>query len=204
MSDVTDNLVDNEDLLEILGATDVEDTPIDTGSDDSDEEEASKKLADLRQIAEKLDEVSISNAGSGDIDQDISDWFSGKSAMPSDELNNYIGNSTSKMDYGLTRQTLSNIELMGQLRGFLDSSMEMLFSESAIMGLAPEDLENRVKMGFTMYKELAALNQRTIMSIKDHKLKSGSDSDELDKVSMLLASIPNDKLKTLLQELNSK
>ena len=55
-----------------------------------------------------------------------------------------------------------------------------------------------------MYKELGALNQRTLMSLKEYKFKSGSSSDEVDKLTMLLSSIPSDKLEDILSELNKR
>jgi hypothetical protein len=93
---------------------------------------------------------------------------------------------------------------MGILSKFLDSSFEIMFDENSVATLMPDELEDRVKLAFAMYKELAALNQRTIQNMKDYRLKSGSASDEIDKLSLLLSSIPEEKLKALLTEISGK
>lgn len=203
--DVTDNLIENQDLLDILGASTGDLSDLEKAMSSEDDTEATKKMEEIKALAANLDSVvSTSNPGSGDIDQDLMAWFNGDKNLPSDGLNSYVGNSMIKMDYGLSRHTLSNMTKMGVLGKFLDSSFDVLFDENAIMGLGPDELEERVKLAFTMYKELGSLNQRTVMSLKDYKMKTNSESDEVDKLSLLLSSIPGDKLKTLLLELNGK
>lgn len=205
MSDITDNLIENQDLLDILGASTSELSDLEKAMSSEDDTEANRKMDEIKAIAANIDSVvSTSNPGSGDIDQDLLDWFNGNKNLPSDGLNSYVGNPMVKMDYGLSRHTLSNVTKMGVLGKFLDSSFEVLFDENSIMGLMPEELEDRVKLAFTMYKELGALNQKTIMSLKDYRMKTNSESDEIDKLSLLLSSIPSDKLKSLLLELNGK
>lgn len=209
MSDVSkeESLIENQDLLDILGAGSESTSELEKAmeSDSTEDDiEATKKLDELKALAVELESTTKgSNPGSGDLDTDINNWFNGSDNLPSDGLNSYVGNASIKMDYGLTRHTLSSFEMMGSLRKFLDSSFEMLFDENVVMGLSPEDLENRVKLAFTMYKELGAQAQKTVMNIKDYKLKANSDSsDEVDKLSMLLSSIPSDKLKALLKEIS--
>ena len=169
----------------------------------SDEEESNKKIAQLKEMA-GLQQAFLDdgNQGSGDIDEDLKNWYEGTDKLPSDPLNHFNSNPIIKMDYGLCRNTLTNYGLMTSLRKFLEGSMELLFSDNALMGLAPEDLEERVKVGFTMYEKLYELNRRTVVSLKDYKLKSLGNEDENDKLRMLLSSIPNDKLKALLAELS--
>lgn len=201
--DASDNLIDNDDLLSILGA----DISTDAASalDESDEAAADKKMEELKALATQLeDSTKGSNPGSGDLDKDLSDWFDGKSSLPSDDLNSYVNNSMIKMDYGTSRHTLSNFSKMGILSKFLDSSFELMFDAGAIMTLTPDDLEERVKLAFTMYRELGTLNQRTIQNLKDYHLKANTGSDGVDKMSLLLSSIPSEKLKALLLEITGE
>lgn len=204
--DASDNLIENDDLLSILSqesSSELERAM--TTEDDKDSSDADDKMKELRELATQMETSSkVNNPGSGDIDTDLSNWFNGTDKLPSDNLTSYMGNATIKMDYGLTRQTLTNFDMMGSLHKFLDSSFELLFDDMATMGLTPDELEDRVKLAFTMYKELASINQRTVMSIKDFKLKTGSEGGEINKISLLLSSIPSDKLKALLTELSSK
>ena len=203
--DASDNLIENQDLLEILGADSQSMSELEKAMSEEDNDAANRKMEELKEIATQLgSSTKGSNPGSGDLDTDLSNWFEGVDSLPSDKLNSYVGNSTIKMDYGLTKQTLTNFGMMGKLNKFLDASFETIFDESAVMGLTPDELLDRVKVAFTMYKELGALNQRTVMSMKDFRMKSGSESDEIDKISLLLSSIPSDKLKSLLTELSNK
>ena len=210
--DKVDNVVNDanqldDDLISILteSSKESESTELSVDLTDSDKEDADRKMEELRSIAKSFgNSVSGRNPGSGDIDVDLSNWFDGVDSLPSDSLSNYVSNSEAKMMYGLSRNTLSSYSLMGKLGKFLDSSMDMLFSDSATLALSPSDLLDRVKVGFAMYKELGALNQRTLMSLKEYKFKSGSSSDEVDKLTMLLSSIPSDKLEDILSELNKR
>ena len=209
---MSDSGFDFDDLLEILDDSNIvsdsnkKDGKESTNSDKdtlTEEEEAEKKIDEIRSIAKTLNTGIVKgNSGSGDIDQDIIDWFEGKSPLPSTELNNYVTNPNIKMSYGLSRNTLSNFDMMGNLRKFLNSSFELLFSDTAIMGLSPDELVDRVKVGFTIYKDLSVLNSRTVLTLNEQRYKNGSDSStDIDKLSMLLSSIPSDKLQKILEDL---
>lgn len=202
--DASDNLLENQDLLDILSADLDEKSDLEKAMEEENKA-IDNKMDELREIATILENNSdAENTGTGDMDLDLANWFNGNDKVPSSELSSYMGNATIKMDYGLTRQTLTNFDMMGSLRKFMDSSFDLLFDESSTMSLTPEELEDRTKLAFTMYKELAALNQRTVMSLKDYKLKSNSTGDDVDKISLLLSSIPSEKLRTLLNEISSK
>ena len=198
-------LDEEDDLLTILTESSKEESSsVSNDIVDTDKEDADKKMEEIRSLVETFGSSDTvgRNQGSGDIDTDLSNWFDGVDSLPSDGLNSYVSNSEAKMSYGLSRNALSGYQMMGKLGKFLDSSMDCLFSESAIMGLSPDDLLDRIKVGFAMFKELGSLNQKTLMALKDYKLKSGSSSDDTDKLSMLLSSIPSDKLEEILMELN--
>ena len=204
MSDPSDNLIENEDLLSLLESSPAP-NPVEQVMSDEDSAEADKKLQELAKIASEISTTpTTSNPGSGDIDQDLEDWFNGVKQLPSDELGLYVSNPIPKMDFGTIRHTLSGFSKMGVLGKFLDSSFELLFAEGAAVGLSPDELEERVKLAFAMYKELSALNQRTIRDMKDYRMKSGTAADEVDKLALLLSSIPEEKLKALLTEISSK
>ena len=87
---------------------------------------------------------------------------------------------------------------MSQLQKFLDVSNEILFSESAAMNLPPDELESRVRMAFTMYAELSRINQRTAIALEEQRRKYNDGSTDIDKLALLLASVPSDKLKEIL------
>ena len=203
MSDVSDNLIENDDLLDILKGSSEELSDVEKAMESTnDEEDISKRLDEIRALTNTVvDSEVASNPGSGDLDTDLDNWFNGTDSIPSDKLNEYVSNVNLKMDYGLTRQTLSNMSIMGRMHRFLESSLDLLTDDSTLMSMSPDELESRTKMVFTMYKELATLNQRTVMSLKDYRLKSGDGTDEIDKITMLLSSIPSDKLKSALDSI---
>lgn len=198
--DPTDNLIDNQDLLDILSSDSDSQSELEkalTGSDDSKSDDSS--IDDTLSVVQS---AIPSNPGSGDVDTDLHNWFNGNDKIPSDNLNSYVSNSILKMDYGISRHTLANFDMMGDLGKFLRSAYDLMFDPNTLMGLSPDELDDRVKTAFTMYRDLAALNQRTLMSLKEYKLKSNTE-DETDKLSMLLSSIPSDKLKALLEEISA-
>lgn len=204
MPDPSDNLINNEDLLNLLEG-DPAPNPVEQAMSEDESKEADKKMQELAKLASEISSTpSTSNPGSGDIDKDLEDWFNGEKQLPSDELGMYVSNPIPKMDFGTIRHTLSGFSKMGILSKFLDSSFEILFDENATATLMPDELEDRVKLAFAMYKELSALNQRTIRDMKDYRMKSGTASDEIDKLSLLLSSIPEEKLKALLTEISGK
>lgn len=220
--DKTDNMTADQDLLDILsGGLGVEedntstvvadDNPSElekalsgTPSDEEDEKDADSKLAELKEIADKLTmSTTGKNPGSGDIDTDLSNWFDGKDALPSDSLNDYVSNASLKMDYGLSKNVISSYAFMGKLRKFIEEdAFDVLFSEQAILGCDPEDVESRLRTAFTMYEKLASLNAKVINDIKNYRLKSNTESTDIDRLTLLLGSIPSDKLTKILEEIS--
>ena len=199
--DKTDNLMNDEDLLSMLGEGDK--SELEKAMKESEDKEADRKMEEIRQLTGAI-ETSIQgqNTGSGDIDEDLKNWFDGSDTLPSDDLTGYVSNPTVKMDYGLTRQTLSNFGLMGKLRKFIeDDAFELLFTESAIMGLDSEALESRVKLATDIYTHVASLNSKVINDMRNIRLKTQDGTSELDKLQMLLSSIPSSKLEEILKGL---
>lgn len=174
-------------------------------SEGSDEDEADKKLAEIRQIAQQLETVAptTNNSGSGDLDTDLENWFRGRDVLPSDPLTAYTSGTGAKMSYGISKSTLTNYELMGRLGKFISAGMELSFDPNIVMSLDPDDLQERMKTAFTMYKELSTLNSRTVLALAEQRNKFDKEGQDTDRLSMLLASIPNDKLSQILTELST-
>lgn len=170
-----------------------------------DDAEADKKLAEIRDLAQHLESQtpSTNNPGSGDLDTDLENWFHGQDVLPSDPLTLYTSGSGAKMTYGISKSTLSNYEMMGRLSKFIMAGIELGFDPALAISLDPDDLQDRLKTAFTMYKDLAALNSRTVLSLAEQRNKFDKEGQDTDRLSMLLASIPNDKLSQLLTELST-
>lgn len=204
--------MDNNDLISILAKGEEDEIKQDTkdsqvGSEDT-EDDSNGVGTSLKTTMSAMDVLDIEDSsshsttgissGSGDVSQDLENWIDGKDLAPSDDLNRFVSATDVKFKYGLTHNTLNNFTLMAQLQKFLDTSNEILFSESAAMNLSPEELESRVRMAFTMYAELSRINQRTALALEEQRRKYNDGSTDIDKLSLLLSSVPSDKLKEIL------
>ena len=202
--------IDNNDLISILSQCDKDEEVTDTkdnqqeSTEDSSVNNSSDKGSVLNSMTSAMDVLDAEEkshttiSGSGDVNQDLENWIDGKDLAPSDDLNRYVSATDVKFKYGLTHNTLTNFTLMSQLQKFLDVSNEILFSESAAMNLPPDELESRVRMAFTMYAELSRINQRTAIALEEQRRKYNDGSTDIDKLALLLASVPSDKLKEIL------
>lgn len=204
--------MDNNDLISILAKGEEEGVKQDTkdsqvGSEDT-EDGSNSVGTSLKTTMSAMDVLDIEDSsnhsttsvssGSGDVSQDLENWIDGKDLAPSDDLNRFVSATDVKFKYGLTHNTLNNFTLMAQLQKFLDTSNEILFNESAAMSLSPEELESRARMAFTMYAELSRINQRTALALEEQRRKYNDGSTDIDKLSLLLSSVPSDKLKEIL------
>lgn len=203
--------MDNNDLISILAKgeeevkQDTKDSQVGSEDIEDNDEDNSTSLKTTMSAMDVLDIEDGSRhsttslpSGSGDVSQDLENWIDGKDLAPSDDLNRFVSATDVKFKYGLTHNTLNNFTLMAQLQKFLDTSNEILFSESAAMNLSPEELESRVRMAFTMYAELSRINQRTALALEEQRRKYNDGSTDIDKLSLLLSSVPSDKLKEIL------
>jgi len=190
--------MDNNDLISILAKgeedeikqDDTKDSQIGSEDTEDNDDNNSTSLKTTMSAMDVLDIEDGSNhsttgisSGSGDVSQDLENWIDGKDLAPSDDLNRFVSATDVKFKYGLTHNTLNNFTLMAQLQKFLDTSNEILFSESAAMNLSPEELESRVRMAFTMYAELSRINQRTALALEEQRRKYNDGSTDIDKLS---------------------
>lgn len=212
----TVNPVDNNDLLDMLNKDlaerhseskqgSVGDTGVDTSSDDinltpEEEESFRNKLKELKNIS---DNTSMSSVGTGDIDKDLERWFRGEDSIPSDALNTYVTNYGVKANYGMSRATLTNFEIMNKTRKFIEGSIDVLFNESELLNLDTDSLEERLKLAFTIYERLNSLNNKTILALAEQQYKYNENNSTMDRLNMLLSSIPSEKLESILKSLMS-
>lgn len=198
--------IDNDDLLEMLEAEE------DDKQDSKVKDEEDGNVEDMKETKSSIDAI-VDSIKSRDIDKisheydekdlntDYDEWINGVTVMPSADLNRFISNAQVKMSYGLSHSTLSNYLLMNKLKAFLDGAVESLFDPNSYLNMMPDELESRIKTAFTMYRELAQLNQRTTLALAEQARKYNSDT-EMDKLSMLLSAIPSEKLSEILKEVN--
>lgn len=201
--EIEDNEAEEKDLEE---DEDIEETPKISAIDilNEETEEGSEKLEE--DVSTDLDviQAGVVNTGSGDLDVDLDDWYEGVKLTPSENLTRYVSGGTLKMQYGLSKSTLNNFSIMNKLKKFIEEAGDVLFSETEMLQLTPSELEERMKMAFTMYSDLNRINQRTVISLNEQARKYNKGKSDVDKLAILLSSISNEKLKKLLDELNKK
>jgi hypothetical protein len=92
---------------------------------------------------------------------------------------------------------------MGKLYKFInEDAFDVIFSEQALLGMDPDDVEARMKTAFVMFKDLANLNAKVNMDIKNYRIRSNTEDTDIDKLSLLLGSIPTEKLSNVLEEIS--
>lgn len=144
---------------------------------------------------------SINNEGSGDIQDDLVNWFNGVDAIPSNPLRDFTSSTALKTDIGLKMSTLNNFSMMNKVKKFLEEAMDFSFESSTLINLEPADLENKIRTAFNIYKDLYTLNQRSLQIMREMKLK-GVETEEVDEMALLLSSISDSTLKGVLEKLN--
>ncbi len=201
---------DGDDLIAILNGVELENKDNEHNLDDiaddklteEDAEEATAKLKSILSLASAKKQEESVNLGSGDLDDDLSNNYQGRDAIPSEPLTRYVSNTASKSAYGLSRHVLGNFELMGLFRQFLSRSFDSVFGLNQLAGLDPEERENFYLKGFSIFKELFLMNSKTILTLNEQRAKYEGGDTENDRLSMLIGAIPSDKLAAILEELS--
>ena len=71
------------------------------------------------------------------------------------------------------------------------------------MNLDTDSLEERLKLAFTIYERLNSLNNKTILALAEQQYKYNENNSTMDRLNMLLSSIPSEKLESILKSLMS-
>jgi hypothetical protein len=159
-------------------------------------EESNNDLGNMKSL---FDIVGHSgNLGSGDVTEDLLAWFNGSSKLPSDPLVDFLSNAAIKAEFGMFFTMIKNFSRLQKLQEFLDKAEDVIYNVDEIIALDPEELQERMKSASTRIKDIYELNRRTITGMKE-KGKEG----EMDKLKLLLAAIPNNKLKDILSSLTN-
>lgn len=191
--DSIDDIFSNEDTE----STDSEDTKTNDNKEDNKTKERS-----LEPVSLSPDEVTLAEKGTGNLDEDIKEWYSGEMKLPSQDILNYLTGYQDKVDVGTKRAILSNFDMIGNLRSYIMDLMGLVFDRADILNLDPEEQEEKLKLAFTMYKDIFGITQKVTHAMNEQRQKYHTTDDTLDRLSVLLSSIPNDKLEKLLKALN--
>lgn len=170
----------------------------------NDPEAANSLLLDLLADAATGSASVIENEGTGNLDTDLENWFNGADNIPSSPLAAYIANAPSKLEMGLKKHSISSFGLIAALENFISDAASTAFDAAALAVLDPSEVNNRIRLAFTIWKDLYLMNQKTYALLKDLKLKGDDVGDDTDELRTLLQSIPDSKLRNMLQALNEQ
>lgn len=189
MSDIDNDNVKDIDLLDMLSNDDtVDSNPI---------KDIPVKSGDFKSIFDMIG--NSGNPGSGDITQDLLNWFNGGDKLPSDPLAGFLSNAALKAEFGLFFNMISNFSRMKRLQEFVDSAEQIYFNPDEIVTMDPEELKSRLASASNVIQNLYEMNRRTIAS-----MKTKGKEDEMDKLKMLLSAIPNNKLKDIITNITNE
>ena len=161
-------------------------------------EAVSKEKFNPADLSNLLDMIGNSgNYGSGDITEDLMNWFNGNDKLPSDPLAGFLSNAVLKAEFGMFFNMIKNFSRMKKLQDFVDKAEDIYFNPEDIMRLDPDELKKRLESASDVMKNLYEMNRRTISGIK----QKGKE-EEMDKLKILLSAIPSNKLKDIISSLN--
>jgi hypothetical protein len=185
--------IEDIDLLDMFSND--TDTPVTMDIDTPVIPEKPKKVVEEKSIFDMLG--NSGNIGSGDISQDLVNWFNGSDKLPSDPLASFLNSSALKAEFGMFFNMISNFARMKRLQEFVDQAEMIYFNPDDVLSLTSEELKSRLTTASSIIQNLYEVNRRTIASMKNK-----NKEDEMDKLKILLSAIPNNKLKEIISNLN--
>lgn len=204
--------VSSFDVLDILGDVDVEDVKEKDKETDSVQEkiegsgsvsskgreDSSEKIKALREAIRESDLFGgEGNMGSGDIIEDMIGWLQNTDKIPSDPLNSFIANSDVKLERSMDFNILMALsKRASNLLEFITESEKMLFDPNDLLSLETDDLKERHAAASKSFDNMMELTRKMLHSLKKEKRDA-----EVDKLKMLLSSLPSEKLIDLIRAL---
>jgi hypothetical protein len=142
---------------------------------------------------------STGNIGSGDVTEDLMNWFKGDDKLPSDPLVEFLNSASLKVEFGMMFNMIKNFARLKKLQDFVDQAEEVYFDPNEIINLEPDELKERMKFASDIMSNMFEMNRKTIMG-----MKKKNDEEDMDKLKLLLSAIPSNKLKDIITNLTTK
>ncbi len=188
----------NEDIIFGALKNDTEDKKIEDKK--IDEEKIKDKANQLTNILQSFE----SPEGSGDVLKDMVDWMSGNSNLPSSELSAFTSNFRDKAKLGMYMLVLNTLTTMPKMLEYRATAESILFDTKTLVAdyengdYDPEELmKNWDKANSSTIKMLDSL-RRILIAINDLDTE---EREDMEKMRILLASMPKERIKGLLENL---
>ena len=191
-----DERLSDVDLLDLLGEE------VD-GDEDGIKEKALEGVENLEDLealfSKELAGESFDHDGTGDIYEDLVGWLNDEEKLPSSPLVSYMGNFKVKMRCALYFYHLNNLSRARNLSEYLRASEVILFNKDDIPATDTEELKSRYTQGLRTLGDIMEQSRR-ILHLFEKDLKNDKD-DSVDKLRILLGSMPSHKIKELFKYL---
>ncbi len=178
-----------KDIFELLEEEGVEEVKENTNSGTGVD---SKEIEDLISIYDN------DWKGTGDVIEDLVLWLNNDKALPSDDLSAFSGNFKQKAKAGMYIMALKTISMLPTVIKYKEEAEKIVFDTSNLGDIDTDDLMDRLeKANSTTLRMLD--NVRRILTTIDNM--DEGDREDSDRLKMLLASLPKNKIKDLLEKL---
>ena len=137
--------------------------------------------------------------GTGDVYEDLLSWLNDEEKLPSSPLVSYMGNFKVKMRCALYFYHLNNLSRAKNLSEYLRVSESLLFDKDDIPTMDTEELKTRYAQGLRTLGDIMEQSRR-ILHLFEKDLKTDKD-DSIDKLRILLGSMPSHKIKEMFKYL---
>ncbi len=136
--------------------------------------------------------------GTGDVVNDLVLWLDNEKSLPSEDLSAYSGNFKHKAKVGMYLVALKTISMLPGVLKYKEEAEKIVFDIEGLADIETEDLLDRLeKANNTTLKMMD--NVRRILATIDSM--EGDEKEESDRLRMLLASLPKNKIRDLLEKL---
>ncbi len=161
-------------------------------------EDSSEKIKVLRDAIRNSDLFGgEGNMGSGDVIEDLIGWLQNRDKIPSDPLSSFTANSEVKLERSIDFNILMAMSRRASnLLDFISESEKALFDPNDILGMEVDDLKERHTAASKSFDNMMELTRKLL-----HSLKKDKRDEEVDKLKMLLSSLPSEKLVDLIRVL---
>lgn len=137
------------------------------------------------------------NLGSGNTLEDLIEWLKSDGTVPSDPLINMMSNYTMKSEMLMFFGVFNNVKRLSKLTAFIDAADNIVYDPDKLITM---DADESLVLLSSASKEVSGIYDAVRKSLATVKLKKEED---IDKLKLLLGSIPTDKLKEIIKSLNN-
>ena len=134
------------------------------------------------------------NSGSGDVFEDIVNWLSDKDKLPSSPLSSYLSNYYVKAEFAMYFYLISSLSRLRNLFDFISASEAVIFNSDDVPNLNNDELKERHDKAFKSLETTLDSCRKILYGF--YRVKKDTS---VDKLQLLLNSLPTNKIQELLK-----